>query len=71
MKQIAFALALLFSSSLAKKDKGFRVNMTYQDPIDSMPLDLEIGNEAMLRLISNKRSKNMDCDGWDFAADNE
>ena len=68
MKQIAFALAALLSTSVLAK-KPFSVQLTYKDPQD-ISLDLEVGNEATLKLPCAGRRKN-GCTGWELAADNE
>ena len=68
MKQIAFALAALLSTSVLAK-RHFSVQLSYKEQQD-ISLDLEVGNEAKVKLPCAGRRKN-GCEGWKLAEDNE
>ena len=67
MKQFAFALAALLSTSaLAGGDKPFVVKLAYESPEDLF-LGLEVDNAATLKLPCAGRGRT-DCTGWELSA---
>ena len=68
MKQFAFALAALLSTSaLAEGDKPFVVKLAYESAEDLF-LGLEVGNTATLKLPCAGGRRNSDCTGWELSA---
>merc|ERR1712150_33834 len=68
MKQFAFALAALLSTSaLADGHKPFVVKLAYESPEDLF-LGLEVGNAATLKLPCAKGGRGSECTGWQLSA---